>query len=81
MHTVADLLKKQQSLRFIFRLASNSQSLISLLSGLTMTEEDKVMMRTMEALNMLLENVLDKLEAKKGKDGLQCLKVFVTIKK
>ena len=38
-----------------------------MLSGMTMTEEDKMMMRSMEAINMLFENFLDKLEAKKGK--------------
>ena len=37
-----------------------------MLSGMTMTEEDKVMMRTMEAFNMLFETILDKMEAKKG---------------
>ena len=54
------------SSQIFYRFASNSNSLLSMLSGQS-TPEDKAMLKSMEAAYMIIGNLLDKMDQKQGR--------------
>ena len=58
----------------LYRTQASSEELLSQLSSLAMSEEEKSMLRTMEAVNMMIGTLLDKLETKNGTS--HCLSVL-----
>ena len=52
---------------FISSTLGNSDSLLSSLSDMGLSDMEASMLRSMEAVNMFMETLIDKLESKNGK--------------